>query len=232
MLKRNLLTILVACFTFVIPAMAFAEGHSYEHGQDGVEIREDIRQIFDDALDLARLEAQLAEFDRHVQTGNHAGLDEVDMRLRHILDAEADESQLELEQDQTEIALSRRELSMDEVNHRYYMRHGRTTLASIYGLDVPDDRADLQDDRQDLVREYDSTRLRDDVRREMSALYGEYSHDALQKKRALIQELIRVAEMEVAANDKELREDRDEWAEDRYTVDWQANLTGPTLLGM
>lgn len=213
--RFNWLAILALCGAFLVPSVGLADSKFHETLQDREEMREDMRQIFDDSLDVARLKAQLAEFERHCEADNRAGLAEVDMRVRHILEAEIAEGELELAQDETEIARSQAEVRMAKINRRYHLGHGMLDVAADYARDMREDRADLTYDYRDFVQEYTTLSRRKVIQTAMKDLYGQYGPVDLAQKRALIQELIGMAEVEARESRSELLEDRLELWEDQ-----------------
>jgi len=196
-MKKNLLAIVVAA-TFLAPAAALAQARPGERKVNQAEKRQNRRQSVDDAVDTARLQKVLADFDAARAAGSAAKLRSVDARLQALMRQEAREGRRELRQDSREVRRSRRERNRN-----------------VRGAARRDDRRDLRDDRRDRRAEARSAARRSAIATELSRLHGRYDQGALARKRSLIVELIALARQEQRQNRRERREDRRERREDR-----------------
>lgn len=166
-----------------------------ERAQDRHEMRQDVRQVRDDRMDLAQLEAVLAEFDRiraSRQLGLMAGLDS---RVMGLMREEAYESRQEGYQKAGEVRRETAEVYRDGMRR--------------------DDRRDARDDRRDLNQEMGQSMRRRQIAQEYRGLMGRADPMSLNRKRALLSELVSIARQELRGSRQELREDRRELREDR-----------------
>ncbi len=172
------------------------------------ELRQAARQTRDDRLDLVRLEATLAELDRARFARRPGELAAIDQRVMDLLRAEAMETRVELAQKAGEVRRDRGELRSD-------FREIRGDGVMDGRRDLRDDRRDLRDDRRDLAREQVQASRRHQIAMEYRGLSGRLDGYSVDRKRALLAELVGIARHELRGDHQELREDRQELREDR-----------------
>ena len=177
---------LLLAAALTLPTAAAAQGRS-DRAQDRHELARDRHERRDDERDLRRLEGLVARFDEVRARHDRRGLAEVERALDAELQSEAEESRAELARDRHEV--------------RRDVRHG-------------EDRRETRDDVWDLRREQAIAARRDAIARELGALRGDTHSRALERKRALMVELVGLARGELAADVGETREDRRELRQD------------------
>ncbi len=215
MTHRRTLAILLLSALFALPAHALAQSSGAERRQDKRELRQDRRERRDDRRDLIRLQTLLNDFDRARAVGNRKGLNAVDARLRNILREETREGRRETRKDRRELRRSKREVRQERRERRVHAATGQPGAAARDTRQLRDDRRDARDDRRDLRREQRNQVRRQQIRSALVPLYGVYDGPRLERKRALIAELVAMATAELGENRRELREDRRELREDR-----------------
>lgn len=157
--------------------------------QDRREQRLNSKEKRDDRRDLRQLKEVLVEFDKARANNNTKRLARIDERVKTLLRLEAQESGREAHLDRQEVRKSARE--------------------------ARGDRRDLRDDKRDLAKERRMHQRRSDIGREYTGLAGRMDPQSLNRKRALITELIKLAKVELRHTNQEIREDRRERREDR-----------------
>lgn len=151
-----------------------------DRAADRRELRQDRRELADDRRDLAWFDLLVSRFDAARAGRNRRALAVVENDAAWALDRELHEAR-------REVARSRQEVRRDGCDDR----------------DRRDDRRDLRDDRRDARRIAA-------LRAEFHDLRGQMSRRALDRKRAVIVELQRLARLELREDRRELREDRRE----------------------
>jgi hypothetical protein len=211
-MNRLLSSALISSLLLAGGAHAQNRRNDWERKQDNHEVRQDKRELRDDRRDVAELEAVLARFDKAWSQQNEQEMYAVEERLRQLLHAELAEGRAELARDQGEARRSQREVhgSRREARQDWGWK-GRADDRR----DVRDDRRDLKDDRRDVRAEAASQMTRLNIARELSRVMGSRQPQDLQHSRALIVQLIQVAQHEVRETKQEVREDRQERREDR-----------------
>lgn len=155
--------------------------------QDHRELRQDRRAYEDDRRDLRRLEQLQAELDHALRHQDPRAVAAVDEALQRELAAERRET--------------RREAAHE---HRELRREAREG-----------DRRDFRDDRRDLRVEGAMAGRRGQIGAELGSLRGRYGPGELERRRALLRELVQLARAELREDVREYREDRRELREDR-----------------
>ncbi len=197
---------LVAALVLAVPTAGSAQlprervDRVPEPAQDRAELRHDRRELARDRWDirwmdelLARYDAARARRDRRALLGVERDVARTLARAEHEARLEVRDARGELRQERAEAASDRRGEWGDDRR------------------DARDDRRDLRDDRRDARR---VAAIRDDFAR----LQGRMERRSLDRKRAMIVELGRMARAELHEDRRELREDRGELREDRRDV--------------
>jgi hypothetical protein len=207
---------LLAVFAVVLPVVACAgPANSVQRAQDRREIRADKARRYGDWRDLNRLQGVLAKLDAARASNNAAGLAAVDEELRALVARELGEDRVEVAQARAEVRRDNREVRSENRDLRHDIAMGKPGQAM---NDLHDRRDDLRDRRDDIrdtqVAKADLNRTRA-IARELNSLAGRYDAPSLNRKRALITDLIALAKVEVVQDRRELHEDRRELREDR-----------------
>ncbi|MBJ6765435.1 hypothetical protein JGU66_32180 [Myxococcaceae bacterium JPH2] len=191
---------LLATLTLSLPVLAQAGGPP-ERAQDRRELREDRREQRDDRRDLHQLESLINRYDAARGRRDRNDLNRVESELRAYIASELDESHHELAKDVREVRRDNRELRDD--------RNGWSSPGA-----RADDRRDRRDDVRDARAERASLEQTRSIARELDGLYGRTDPGSLQRKRALMGDLLQLARAEQMQNHAEMREDRRELRED------------------
>lgn len=201
--------------TLTVAATAHAQNR-LERAQDRRELRQDARERRDDRRDAAKLVDLLRRFDALRAARDYAALTALDTEARDLVGAELRETRREWLKDTAEIHRDRAELGTDRRELARDAARGRgPAVKADDRRDLRDDRRDLRDDRADRRAEArDAARL-DALERELAGLWGRVDEPSLDRKRALIQELIGLSVRELAQDRAERREDVRELREDR-----------------
>jgi hypothetical protein len=195
---------LALLLTLTAPALAAAGPDRHERGRDHQELQGDRQGLRDDLRDAERAGWLLQEFDRARATRDRRGMAEVEARVAQALEDELREADREVREAAREARQSDREL-----------RDERGEVLGDLRRDQPGRLADDRRDRRDLMREADYRERVLAVRGEWSQLRGSLRRVALDRKHALLEELVRLSRFEIRASEDELREDRGELREDR-----------------
>lgn len=186
-----------------------------EKAQDRRELRQDANQRADDVGDLIQLRSIIQRYDRARAAGDGAGLVALEQELQRAIAGELSESRREMFQKDMEANRSvnearqeRREVGRDEAR-------GRPGEARRDRRDLRDDRRDARDDMRDAGAERAQYQRRYNIAVELNGLIGRMDPASLERKRQLMQDLIREARLELREDRKETREDRRELREDR-----------------
>ncbi|MBI5546184.1 MAG: hypothetical protein HY901_20025 [Deltaproteobacteria bacterium] len=207
------MTVLTAILLTSAVVQAQPGPNSRERVEDRRELHQDRHEARDDIRDLRALEGLLAEFDAARARHDRRTLARIDERLRRQIRAELAEGRRELRDDRREVARDRQEVRSDrrELRHDEHGSHA----AADDRRDLRDDKRDLRDDQRDAAQERAALERTHQLLRELDALHGRFRPQSLERKRALIGELIHLARREVRQDKQELREDRHELREDR-----------------
>lgn len=182
--------------------------------QDQREVRQDQRQLADDRRDARRFANLLTAFDQ-ARAGGPAALAQVDQRVLAALNAEIAESNREAGQKQAEAARSGAEVGRGRRELAGDVARGQPVKAADDRRDLRDDRRDARDDRGDARREMmDNARLRA-LHQEYSGLMARPDPASVERRRAILVDLNRMAAAEIAGDRREIREDKREIREDR-----------------
>ncbi len=175
-----------------IPATALARDYDSER-RDRREGHKDRRALRDDLLDAMLAQRLLQEFERTWAALDRNALRAVELRVQAALDDEVREKSWERRREAHELDRDRRELHQDRWDDR---------------RDVAEDRRDLADDRQDLMRAEEFGNRVNALRLEWANLRDQRTYPAMVRKHAILEELVRLARIEVRGDQEELREDR------------------------
>jgi hypothetical protein len=186
-----------------------------ELAQDRREIAQDKRQINDDARDARRFTLLLRELDGLRAAGNLPGVSAVEQRVLAALDDELREANRETAQKSAEATRSAGEVRRDRREVAGDVARGRPGRAADDVRDLNRDRRNLADDRRDLAIEVAQGQRVQAIRTEYAALAGRMEPASLDRKRALLAEVVGLQRAEVRNGVQELREDRRERREDR-----------------
>lgn len=159
------------------------------HVPDRHEKRQDVREVRDDRRDLAELEDVLAQFDRARARRSEHQLAAVDSRLRALLREELHENRVELAKEKAEARRSER-----DVRHADNRWERRESVR------------EAREDRRDVRVASQMLEQRQRIARELASLAGRMHPTELNRKRALIVELIDLARRELRESQKEVRE--------------------------
>jgi hypothetical protein len=178
-----------------------------------VERADGRRDLRDDRRDRAAIKRIAGRWNQAVQRGDRGAEAEADRQLAGWLAVELRESR----QDQSEAQRERRRSARERGRSR---RERRASGSRDDTRDLRDDRRDLRDDRRDERRAAADLAATRRVALELRGLQprfeaGTATPAQYAQKRALLAELVRLAELEVARERRELREDRRETREDR-----------------
>lgn len=207
--------LVVACFSAGCAAHGQVRRDQAEIAQDHREVRQDERNRAEDWHNVAAVEAVLADFDRARSAGNMNGLANVDARLRNLLRAELAEGNGKVARDRAEVRRDNGEARSDRREERRDVAEARPGASADDRRDLRDDRRDRRDDVRDAHAE---TRAQDERLRiagGFSELDGRYAPADLDRKRALIVDLLQLSRREVRQDARETQEDRRELREDR-----------------
>lgn len=215
-------TLLTAAAVLTLCGTAQAQ-RSHELREDRREVREDKREIEkdkkeinDDKNDLRSLQQLAADFDMARARGDHRALRALDERLKRHVNAELRESSRELRDDRREIKRDSREVRDDRRDLRRDEATGHHGREGHDRRDLHDDKTDLRDDVRDAEKEKAAKERFAALAREVADLAGRVDPPALDRKRAIIGEMLGRAHGEIREDHKELREDRRELREDRH----------------
>jgi hypothetical protein len=186
-----------------------------EKAGDRQELRQDARQTMDDRLDVAKLEATLAEMDRARAARRPAEVSLVDRRVMELMRQEAFESRFEMAQKAGEVRKDGAEMRSDRREVRQDVAAGMPGKTANDTRDLRDDRRDKRDDQRDLAREQIQASRRYQIAQEYRGLMNRVDQPSMDRKRVLLVELIGIARNEVRQDRQEAREDRKELREDR-----------------
>jgi hypothetical protein len=163
-------------------ALAVPFTTAYARDGDRRELRKDRREMRDDLRDARKAEALLRDFERTWANMDRAAVRAVERRAQAAMDDEVREAFGESRDAVRELHRDRRE--------------------------DPGDRRERADDRRDLMqaREYlDRVRT---IRDEWTSLRNVTTWQAMSRKHALLEELVRLSRLEIRQNMDEIREDR------------------------
>lgn len=187
-----------------------------ERGQDRRELRTDNREQRDDRRDRAKLVALLVRYDAARGRGDYAALTAMDTELHELVGAEIRESRREWLKDAAEVARDRGEVGSDRRELGRDRARGAGPLQRADDRrDKRDDQADLRDDVRDRRAEGRNLVRLDGIEKELGALWGRVDNPGLDRKRALVGELLALSNAELAGDRQEKREDHRELREDR-----------------
>lgn len=204
--------ILLAVLLFSCASQAQAGRDRVEKAHDRGALRQDGRETRDDWRDAARLENLVARFDAARARGDLGALAVIDAELRGLLAGELAESRAEASRDRAELRQDQRELGSDR---RELRRDGPGAVRADDRHDRNDDRRDLRDDRRDARAEVVHDARVGQINAELAGLSGRSDNPSLNRRRALMTELVALARRELRQDGRESSEDRGELREDR-----------------
>lgn len=186
-----------------------------ERAQDRRELAQDVRQTEDDRFDSRTLRVLREHYER-ARRENPNAIGALDARAIGLMDRELNESARELGQDQNEVDRDRGELGSDRREVRRDVREGKARHETADDVrDRRDDRRDLNDDRRDRGQERAALERLGRIRGEFVNLSGRLDVVALNRKQALIDDLVQMSEHELVRDRRERHEDHRELREDR-----------------
>ena len=180
-------TALAAAALLALPVAGHAQvGRDHvERAQDRAEVRQGRHELARDRRDLRWMRDLLARFDGARAHRDRRALAVVEQDVLRTLAYEEREARLELRESRGELARERAEAAYDRRDDPHDRR---------------DDRRDLRDDRRDARRVAV-------IREDFAHLEGRMNRRALDRKRDMLVELIRMARAELREDRRELRED-------------------------
>jgi hypothetical protein len=187
-----------------------------EQALDRREQALNLRELRDDQRDLARIESLVARLDA-LRAGRPApdAVAWFDADVQRELASERIEGRGELWRYSQEVRRGRDEVSSDQRRERERARAGDVRGVVEARRDQQDDRRNLSDDVRDRNVEAAQGERLETLRREWAALRGRYGPPALERRHALLAELVVLARQELMGDRRERREDRRELREDR-----------------
>jgi hypothetical protein len=180
-MTRTLIALLLAL------AVPFTASARDDERRDRHEVRKDRGALRDDLRDVQLAQGLLQEFERAWGALDRVALRNVEQRVLKALDDELREKTWESRSAARELHRDRRELRDD--------RHDG-------------DRKELADDRQDLMRTADYGRRVEALRKEFGSMRFVTNWQAMSRKHALIEELVKLARTEIREDMEEMRDDR------------------------
>ncbi len=193
-MNRTAYALLVA---LALPAGARAQyvpdDHARDLARDRRELREDRRATEDDWRDLQHMKHLLARYDEARAHRDREELARVEERVSFALAREQREAQVETSRDLADASRERREARQDWVE-------GRPGEAA-------HDRHEARQDRREAAGDVARANRISQIRREFESLRGRTERRPLDRKRALISEVVRMARAEVRRDIHEARSD-------------------------
>ncbi len=189
-------TALAACLALAFPALAGAATSAARK-----DLREDRRQLRDDLRDAKQARRLLADFDRAAGSGGRHALAAVEARVERALEVEAREARVEA----GEAAHRLREDSLDAGQPGWRPAPGAVDQRR----DQLAEARDRVNDRRDLILEADYRNRISAIRDEWQSLRGHRERKHMQRKHALLVEVVRLSRLEIRKDLHEIHEDRE-----------------------
>ncbi|MBL8939971.1 MAG: hypothetical protein JNM69_35795 [Archangium sp.] len=187
-----------------------------ERANDRQDLRQDRRQLVNDAKDLGDVNALLAQYDLALSKNDAVGIKAVDAQFQNYLAKEAVEANREAAQAQQEVRQDRREVRGDRRELGGDLARGkRPGVVADDARDLGRDKVNTMDDRSDAARERNARNRLFLIRGELAPLQGLVDPAATARKRALYAEVVNLAKNDLARTKVEQGEDRRELREDR-----------------
>lgn len=184
-----------------------------ERANDRQDLRQDKRQLVNDAKDLGDVNALLAQYDLALSRNDAMGIKAVDAQFQNYLAKEAVEANREVAQAQQEVRQDKREVRGDRRELGGDLARGKR--AGDDARDLARDKVNTVDDRSDAARERNARNRLFLIRGELAPLQGLVDPGATARKRALYAEVVTLAKSDLARTKVEQGEDRRELREDR-----------------
>lgn len=184
-----------------------------ERANDRQDLRQDKRQLVNDAKDLGDVNALLAQYDLALSKNDAMGIKAVDAQFQNYLAKEAVEANREVAQAQQEVRQDKREVRGDRRELAGDLARGKR--AGDDARDLARDKVNTADDRSDAARERNARNRLFLIRGELAPLQGLVDPGATARKRALYAEVVTLAKSDLARTKIEQGEDRRELREDR-----------------
>jgi hypothetical protein len=184
-----------------------------EEARDRREMSQDRREAREDYFDLKSLEALRAEFEAARARRDMRALEGIDRRIREQASRELADDAGDLRRAERELHRDRRELRADErrtVRDAVETRPGERRDQA----ELRRDRRELRDDARDAAARRADLQRHRELLGEIHRLGGRLDPAALDRKHAILGELIEIARFELRQDARELREDRRELRED------------------
>lgn len=186
-----------------------------ERHQNKQEKRDDIRESKDDKKDLRALKEILDRFELSRAKRNIVTLKSVDNDISVFLNKEFIENKKEILEEKHEVSKGFQEIVGDQKEHVSNIGSHKPIAKAKDIKDSKDDRKDLEDDKRDLANERREQSLVHSIKKDWDMLYGRYDEASLQRKRAIILQLIDLSIEEKQDNRQERKEDKRERFEDK-----------------
>lgn len=211
---KGILGVLAVCVAFASSAQPIR--NRVERANDRKDLRQDRRQVADDARDLGAVSTFLAAYDLAVSKNDAVGIKAADAQFQGYLAREAVEANREVAQAQQEVREDRREVRSDRRELGQDLALGRRPgVVADDARDLARDKGNLADDKADAARERAARNRLFVIRTELAPLQGLVDPAATTKKRALYAEVVTLAQRDLQRTKVEQREDRRELREDR-----------------
>jgi hypothetical protein len=165
------------------------------------DVRKDRAALRDDLRDARRVEQLLSEFRRARRVHDRRAQARIEARVAAALDEELREARRETGRAAAEVHEDRLKVRQDHQEGMWDAEH----------QDPPETRGNvraLQEDRRDLMREAEYRDRVRAIRGEWRDLRGVRRPPAMERKEALLEELLRLSRYEIRADAHELREDQ------------------------
>ncbi len=187
-----------------------------ERANDRQDLRQDKRQLANDAKDLGDVNVLLSQYDLALSKNDAMGIKAVDAQFQSYLAKEAVEANREVAQAQQEVREDKREVRGDRRELGGDLARGkRPGVVADDARDLARDKANTVDDRSDAARERNARNRLFLIRGELAPLQGLVDPGATARKRALYAEVVNLAKSDLARTKVEQGEDRRELREDR-----------------
>ena len=187
-----------------------------ERANDRQDLRQDKRQLANDAKDLGDVNVLLSQYDLALSKNDAIGIKAVDAQFQSYLAKEAVEANREVAQAQQEVREDKREVRGDRRELGGDLARGkRPGVVADDARDLARDKANTADDRSDAARERNARNRLFLIRGELAPLQGLVDPGATARKRALYAEVVNLAKSDLVRTKVEQGEDRRELREDR-----------------
>jgi|ETNmetMinimDraft_26_1059896.scaffolds.fasta_scaffold08346_4 hypothetical protein len=219
-IRRSLLTLALGVALTAGATVASAkESRHRESLTNSSELRDDRRDARDDRGDEKQLERAVEQWRQAYRHSDEAKMQAADRVINAWVAQELRESRTDVSEARAEVFSSTGEVISEAWDVGFGNSHSRSASKGQVA-ELRDDQRDLRDDRNDLQtekRDYSLTRA---IAEELDQIQSRFDrHSAtradFERKNNLLGELLQMAEAEVVANSREIKEDRRERREDR-----------------